>query len=121
MENIGDWIYVVILIIAGISSIFNALKKKNKEAAEQPQHHEVFTESENNDDYPFQTPYYSEIKPKKPTEKVYEKLHSMTQTETENIQLEIENSPTITLEDLPSDTDDWRKAFVYKEIFERKY
>jgi hypothetical protein len=32
-----------------------------------------------------------------------------------------EESAIITLEDLPADIDEWRKAFVYSEILNRKY
>jgi hypothetical protein len=36
--------------------------------------------------------------------------------------LEIEDEPAaLTLEDLPSDVDDWRKALIYNEIFKPKY
>jgi hypothetical protein len=36
--------------------------------------------------------------------------------------LEIEEDhAALTLEDLPADVDDWRKAFVYNEILKPKY
>ena len=31
MDSIGDWLYIVFLVIAGISSMFNAAKKKKEE------------------------------------------------------------------------------------------
>lgn len=36
MDSIGDWLYIVFLVIAGISSMFNAAQKK-KEAQDAPQ------------------------------------------------------------------------------------
>jgi len=35
--------------------------------------------------------------------------------------IEVEEQTVFTLEDLPSETDDWRKAFIYSEILQQKY
>lgn len=33
MDNIGDWLYIVLLVIAGVSGLFNSGKKKKRAAA----------------------------------------------------------------------------------------
>lgn len=40
MDSIGDWLYIVFLVIAGISSMLNAAKKK-KEAQNAPQEEQI--------------------------------------------------------------------------------
>ena len=147
MEEFGDWIYVIILVIAGISSIISSFRKNAKQKAEeaqaqtqpQPQQREVIHGDIFDDDYwgtgtpneepkivipaPVSRPQYKTID---------QQLHLFNQHQEgstsfklgkeESILLEEEDVYTsVTLEDLPKDSDEWRKAFVYNEIINRKY
>lgn len=41
MDNIGDWLYIVLLVIAGVSGLFNSGKKKKRaNAFPEPSDHE---------------------------------------------------------------------------------
>ena len=142
MENFGDWIYVIILAIAGISSIISSFRKNAKKAAEeaqeQTQPHEVTRGDVFDDDFwgndgQIQEPQvikpalkvkYQPIEKKQPYgfNRHQEGVASFKPDKEESILLETEEIyTTVTLEDLPKDTDDWRKAFVYNEIMNRKY
>ena len=143
MENFGDWIYVIILAIAGISSIISSFRKNAKKAAEeaqeQTQPHEVTLGDVFDDDFwgndgQTQEPqvinpapaYKSKYKPIEQQQYNFnqhqEGVSSFKPNKEDSILLETEDVyTTVTLEDLPRDTDDWRKAFVYNEIFNRKY
>ena len=159
MENIGDWLYVVILIIAAISSIFSSVRKKAKQASTetrqsgqqgqtpQTQQREIFKGDVFDDDYwgessanqqlpevkvapvvqqsprkPMQpsgtTPKYSDYNYNKLFEGqsgIANKNFDFTFADNE------EEHASITLEDLPSESEEWRKALVYNEIINRKY
>ncbi len=134
MENIGDWLYIVILVIAGISSLFSSARKKSQQAAEQKQTppHEITTgNSEEEVDIPAIKPqpyiknsYQSPLAQKKFSfDKDRKGQPSTTQHDTDSMpmQAEEEKYASVTLEDLPSNTEEWRKAFIYNEIFNCKY
>ena len=145
MEEFGDWIYVIILVIAGISSVISSFRKNAKQKAEEaqaqpePQQREVIRGDVFDDDFwgtvePKQEPVTVKPAPvSKPQYKSIEQLSyhfnqhqegasSFNHNKDVSILLESEDVyTTVTLEDLPKDTDDWRKAFVYNEIFNRKY
>ena len=120
MENIGDWLYIIILIIAGISSLISSISKKKQATVQQPPR-EIITEGDSDYDYQFQpeATFHTERPNKKYISKQQEKPFATTKAEPPIT--EVEEVPSITLEDLPSDTNEWRKAFIYNEIFERKY
>ena len=143
MENIGDWLYVIVLIVVGISSMLSSASKKAKQKAEkaaQPQ--KVPTGDVFDDEFwgnegtgntqPAQInqpqmntnqPYRHEVKQK--TSYFTGQREGISTIPNKNMEqtiMDIENESTpITLEDLPRNTEDWRKAFVYNEILNRKY
>jgi hypothetical protein len=148
MENIDNWLYWIIIIIAGISSLIGSINKKNKQAAESRQSREIITEdwediSENNDETEIRQPVVPERQPatleRQPAtvhdlhvqQKSYFNYKSfgkkfdnkfISRNETENAILYTnDDNAVITLEDLPTNTEEWRKAFIYNEIFKRKY
>ena len=145
MEEFGDWIYVIILVIAGISSVISSFRKnaKQKEEAAQAQPEtqqpEVIRGDVFDDDFwgagdqkqePVKViPAPAGIPQYKPIEQLTyrfdqhkEGTSSFNHNKKESILLENEDIfTTVTLEDLPKDIDDWRNAFVYNEIFNRKY
>lgn len=163
MEEYGDWLYLIIIIIAGISSLIGATNKKNKEAAERKKSREIITEKEddweNKESYddawyddtrhddreipqsvlPERQPTYVErqaiVTPDIHTPHIPSNNSQFYETQKKDYSMfkkEIEHTPPfalyaeddnipITLEDLPENTDEWRKAFVYNEIFKHKY
>jgi hypothetical protein len=157
MENIGDWLYVLILVIAGISSIFSSIRKKSQQATTQNQqnrqpqqarqqqaqpHREIIKEDVFDDDFwgdqtkkvPEMPAPVAKPQPKAkqtskvpPTQvnydfyKINEGQSIFTKGNSPIFADNEEENALITLEDLPSETEEWRKALVYNEILNRKY
>ena len=156
MENIGDWLYIVILVIAGLSSIISAISKKAKQgqgSQQQPQQREVIMDDTFDDDFwgsgtpmktfpeigpvlevkPIQTvspvtTFQQKIKASASIKKSGQFYNSIQEGNPSvvhssgSIMADVEQeNALITLEDLPSNIDEWRKAFVNNEIFNRKY
>jgi hypothetical protein len=163
MEEFNDWLYWLIIIIAGISSIIGSINKKNKQEAEKRQSREIITEDredvfEDSDEtetkqpviperqsvFPERQPVFSErqstVSGRRPG--IAQDLHvrqksyfdhktpgrkpgygsSFEKDTAENAALyTTDDNAAITLEDLPANTEEWRKAFIYNEIFKRKY
>jgi len=138
MENIGDWLYVVILIIAGVSSLFGSLVKKKNPAEQQRPVRDIFEE------ILIPQPVETEVEtvPKRPKavsskrfksskSPVFPEYQSLETGEayssimpkvSEKTPVAVEEEYQVfTAEDLPSDVDEWRKALIYNEIFNRKY
>ena len=145
MEDIGDWIYVIIIIIAAISSIISSVRKKTRQASEQTQQtqqapqtqpREIFRGDTFDDDFwgP-EKPVTTVIQPsktKQPQTTQKQNIFNLRSAKEgqrliEHINMDSsftddeEQLASITIEDLPSNTEDWRKAFIYNEIFNRKY
>ena len=142
MENLGDWLYVVIIAIAGISSIISSTRKKAKEAAQQVPPREII-ENEDEDDFwgevakdlqlpetkPVQTvPKQQSFQPiqKQSKYNFFERQEgqpSIVKNETTSFlePTEEEENIPFTFEDLPENAEGWRKALVYNEILNRKY
>ena len=155
MENIGDWLYVIILIIAGISSIFSSARKKAKQVStktqqtgqtqQAPPPREIAKGDIFDDDFwgditnqqlPKKKPVPS-IQPQPKTKQSYKGLpkqgdynfnsinegqSSITKNYANSTFADNEEEyASITLEDLPSETEEWRKVFIHNEIFNRKY
>ncbi|MDR1981840.1 MAG: hypothetical protein LBQ39_09525 [Tannerellaceae bacterium] len=124
MENLGDWLYIVILAVAGISGLLSAGRKK-KHQEEIPG--EIFTEEEpvENRHQPMQSPERNKrVKKRKPTpqpspflssERDLKSAIQPTLVETE------EEKPPIVSADSFSDADEIKRAILYSEIFNRKY
>jgi len=156
MENIGDWLYVIIIIIAAISSIFSAIRKKSQQSSTQTQqtgqpqqaqqqqaqpHREIIRGDVFDDDFwGDKTKKLPEkpvpvVKPQPKTKQTYQTFPKQDEYGSYQIEgqssLTKENNPvfadneeeytSITFEDLPSETEEWRKALVYNEILNRKY
>ncbi|MDR1224415.1 MAG: hypothetical protein LBL07_16260 [Tannerella sp.] len=141
MENVGDWLYVVIIIIAAISSVIGSISKKNKQAAGKQQPREIITEEWEDKEFrnggdtetqhsvfrenlPEATPLHQQtIHPgHRQINKKAEKDYSTFKKETVYSSLNTEEEKTaVSLEDMPANTEEWRKAFIYNEVFKRKY
>jgi len=137
MEEIGDWIYIVVIVIAGIASFISSMRKKTQQAAEQNRPREISSHPEEEDFWNEHTPP-REVKPvftvhptprsfqtvdqqNKKYADIFQEGHFVLQKEEPMLIDSVEEYPAITISDLPSETEDWRKAFVFNEIFHRKY
>ena len=141
MENIGDWLYVIILIIAGIASVISSAKKNAKQREEQKLPQETVSGDIFDDEFwgsqtsdskpaPVVAPKVEvrqvrqfEAKPKKNNFHQYQEgMSSITNTNMESIFTDIEDEiSAVTIKDLPANAEDWRKAIIYNEIINRKY
>ena len=152
MENIGDWIYVIILIIAGISSILSAFRKKSQEISTQTQQDRQPQQAQQQQAQPpreiikgdvFDDDFWGDQTKKLPEKPVPSVKTQPKAKQTSQVDYRIfqinegqsslpkEDNPIfadnqvesalITLEDLPSETEEWRKALIYNEILNRKY
>lgn len=106
MDSIGDWLYIVFLIVAGISSMINASKKK-KEARKAP--------------VPPVQPVVSKAAPQPSAapfliaeEKIPERAAEPTPT------IAVEEEAETTESNLLTDREELRKAILYAEIMQRK-
>ena len=161
MENIGDWLYVVILIIAGISSIISSARKKAKQVSTKTQHTgktqqsqqtqqapppreiakgDIFDDDFWGDNTTQQLPKKKPVPSIQPLPKAKQSYQGLPKQDGYNfnsvnegqssITKNYENSTfadneeeyaSITLEDLPSKTEEWRNVFIHNEISNRKY
>ena len=140
MEEFGDWIYIIVIIIAGIASLISSTRKKARQLAEQNQPREIITDKSDNDDSWDDFIPQAETKPvvkvqperqAKPANLFLKNYHTpiidIFQEGQSDIQFS-EDMPlvaeeeytSITVDNLPDNTDEWRKAFIYNEIFSRK-
>jgi len=148
MENLGDWLYIVILAAVGLSSFFSAGKKKKAEEEAKKQQApppdvvtpqtasdrdfwDIFTEPE--EKYP---PVIAKPKTQKKTSKPYTSKSTQAspfltgesdierairkQTPTVSVLEEEEREPLVSAEDF-NDPESLRKAVIYSEILNRKY
>ena len=142
MEEFGDWIYILVIVIAGVSSLISSMRKKTREAAEQNKPREVIVKNDREDDFwgsPTQQttarPATSGNQPKRPSKKNFLPVEKQSQTfldmyqegqsaiqstmETEVAET-FENQALFAVDDIPENIGEWRKAFIYNEIFARK-
>ena len=137
MEEFGDWIYIIIIIIAAVSSLIGSIRKKTQQAAQQNLPREIVTNDGSPEDFwddyipRAETKPVSAIPQKPPVrpsgssiDKKYFDLFQEREVafgmETSKTFEVVESQGLITTDDLPADIDEWRKAFVYNEIFSRK-
>ena len=142
MENLGDLLYVLIIIVVAIVSVVKSFQKKQQQAAEMQLPQPVETQDWDEKelwDYreegqrailpeviPEPVPVYQS--PKKPAQGKrmygiqpgYVSSSSIKYTDTPMESVDDDHA-AVTLEDLPHDTNEWRKAFIYNEIFQKKY
>ena len=141
MDNIGDWLYIVFIIIAGISGILSSGKKKRRqeEILGQPEEAVSFPEKTNPEkniwdmfkeaEHPLSS-FGKEMKKekslkKKPAGKAFlegEKTGSSPVVANQTFDSEIETQEQETAFSVNfRDADDLKKAVIYSEILNRKY
>jgi hypothetical protein len=139
MDNLSDWLYIVLLVIAGISGLLGSVKKvkQPKEILGQPDLDPVpdFDEDQEFWDWetkPIPKPVETEKKEKTPPPTPRQSTYTPLFIEGErNIHPAVnifnqpeesyqETSPHIPVAS-PGDIDEWKKAIIYSEILNRKY
>jgi hypothetical protein len=149
MEDIGDYIYYIFIAIAVIASLFGKSKKKTVPRNPNPTETapsdwgEVFGElfgTEKPQPQPQPQPVLRSAtppvaKPKTVTKKnaykpisqlideivtTSEGMRAIKSAETETLDME-KDTAGFSLDDIPNEAGEWRKVFVYNEIFNRKY
>ncbi|MDD4516718.1 hypothetical protein [Massilibacteroides sp.] len=149
MDNLGDWLYIVFLIIAAVSGLFNSKKKKKRVPAKpvQPQVNpntssnteeekgfwEILQEMQNGPKQP-PKPTVKNVPAKKTATKktavqqpflsAESRIPSSVNRQNESILLEEtdETDHNISSDDFHlQDVDEVRKAIIYSEILNRKY
>lgn len=140
MDNVGDWLYIVFLIVAGVSGLFNAKNKKkqakpvqqpSKEMPGQPEETtpersfwDIFEEEE---EQPEKKPQEETPVTDKPTEPEQVPVAMPEQRIAEQTSLRHRPAPSLQEEDnRPTGIDfnsavELRKAVIYAEILNRKY
>ena len=138
MEEFGDWIYLLIIAIAGLFSLVGSSRKKAQQMAEanqQQQPREIITDH-SDEDYLWDdsipkaekkpataTPFSSSSKQKKPFLNRFQEGHPALMTN-QSEEFNPSNSPeeydSFTIDDIPKNAHDWRTVFIYNEIFSRK-
>lgn len=133
MDKIGDWLYIVFIIIAGISGLISSVKKKNKptEVLGQPDYGQPEEQNQpvnKNPWDPFEKgpaprPKSNNKKKKRETSPFLE--GETTSSFNRNIPIPVTDIPEPELEYGPEITinsvEDLRKAVIYSEILNRKY
>ena len=131
-ENIGDWLYLIVLVIAGISSAFGSGRKKRQQQTRSSQ--------PNADSRPTEREIWQPTPPTETNTAAYKPVYETiaqsirhdTRKDIKTVEATIkpafipqknfdEDHFVFSANDLPKDTDEWRKAFIYNEIFKRKY
>lgn len=136
VENIGDWLYFLFIIIAGISSLFSSKKKGKKvqkkelpieteiqpeEEVEQPEKGfwDILQEMQKQEETVQPKPQPSVVKPKK--EEPFQKEESFHKRHKNYLNKErIEEEATLQEIEL-THAAELRKAVIYSEILNRKY
>lgn len=145
MDNLGDWIYIVFLIVAAVSGLFSSKNKKKRptQVLGQPEYDttqeehtpsskgfwEILEEATN--DRPKQQTIATAIPEKKKNKKETRKSNPFLSAEQEIHQSKVSSSPIMNfpteeehslLEDIEfNNIEELRKAVIYSEILNRKY
>lgn len=133
MDNAGDWLYIVLIVIAGISSLIGSVRKKQEHTATgQPPSFEEEAKEQPSPEKKFREILQEEIRKKqsyppsapvsgKPAKRygiqtpVEEGIPSLEQL---FIEEDILSAPG---QEILNNPDELKKAVIYTEIFNRKY
>jgi len=128
MDEFGDWIYIILMVVVGITSLFSSINKKKREQQTQMPSPESVEPTESS--YPAPSaPKKKERKLPPPvpghikhqsynTDLAFPTVETGLQTE---IYLTQEEENTLAGELELTDPDAFRKAVIYSEILNRKY
>lgn len=114
MDNVGDWLYIVFLVIAGISSMFGSKDKKSRRAAEVLGEPEIVIPEE-------PKPIKRRVKVAKPQPIVEEPIPERVITKHQPIKRTSKSMEESEHIDVAITQEELRKAVIYAEILNRKY
>lgn len=130
--GIGDYIYLIVILIAGVSAILKKQKKKAEQLQKEkslPDGRDVYTGTE--DFMPFDTDFWGDPIPikEKPVVNTVKDTATLKTNKPQYVPVKSpkktvlkDESDTDQLLDISlEDADDAKKAFIYAEIFNRKY
>ncbi|MDH6534178.1 hypothetical protein D0T51_04135 [Parabacteroides sp. 52] len=145
MDNAGDWLYIVFLVIAGISGIYNSIKKKTQEQEQKNQppitppivSRETASDRDFWDIIPYEPEEKAFVKPakkQKPTKQQKTPTPFLTSESEIERAIRLQGSsgifnkketdqpvpPLVSADDF-HDPDALKKALIYSEILHRKY
>ena len=132
MDEFGDWIYIILMVVVGVSSLISSANKKKKQQQMQMPLPEPSEISEPLEPWHPTTSPVPKKKEKKVPHPVQQKvthpsfradltfptIETASQTE---IYLAAEEENTFADELELTDADDFRKAVIYSEILNRRY
>ena len=128
MENLGDWLYIVFLIMGGVSMFFSSKKEEKKPTVVlgHPDGHidapaKKIVRNQKNTKKKVQNQIKNETKPASTFNPMNESgsYHSSYVSSYAKEIDEIENEPAETIH--LDDPNEARKAFIYSEVFGRKF
>lgn len=141
MDNAGDWLYIILLVIAGVSGVFNSARKKKEQLppnnpkpdfdtkdteSESKSFWEIFEEMQQKEP-PVKQPIPTRKQtPPTPLRTSYDsiKMEGSRQIKHENF---FEEGPiddeksTLVPDNLFQDVDELKRAVLFSEILNRKY
>lgn len=115
MDNVGDWLYIVFLVIAGISSIFSSKDKKRRAAAEVLGEPEVIVPDEE------PKPRKRRAEMMKPQPVVMEPMGETVASKHQPIRRTVIGAEESEPVEVAITQEELRKAVIYTEILNRKY
>ena len=124
MDEFGDWIYIILMVVVGISSLFKSITKKKEQ---QPVQKPVPKPSQQSFPVPSVPTKKSRQAPPPVPEHLRQSFSSLfsSSTKAESIQTEIafipEQENTLADELDLTDAETFRKAIIYSEIINRRY
>ena len=134
MDNVGDWLYIVFLIIAAVSGLFSSKDKKKKKSRpdilgqpdreivpnDQPTEGkgfwEILEDMQKETQKPKPAPRQKQVKPK-----VEKNIPNHIATRPSVRMSAIEEAPGLMPEDTFRDIEELKKAIICAEILNRKY
>lgn len=133
MDNVGDWLYIVFLIIAAVSGLFSSKDKKKKSRPDilgQPDREimpndqptegkgfwEILEDMQKETQKPKPAPRQKQVKPK-----VEKNIPNHIATRPSVRMSAIEEEPGLMPEDTFRDIEELKKAIICAEILNRKY
>lgn len=133
MDNVGDWLYIVFLIIAAVSGLFSSKDKKKKSRPDilgQPDREivpndqptegkgfwEILEDMQKETQKPKPAPRQKQVKPK-----VEKNIPNHIATQPSVRMSAIEEEPGLMPEDTFRDIEELKKAIICAEILNRKY
>ncbi|GHT33291.1 hypothetical protein AGMMS49574_18660 [Bacteroidia bacterium] len=123
MDNLGDWLYIILLVVFGLSGLLSSLKKKVPAEVEQTQ---SYDEYELEEELPHKVEMPKKVPHKKPdyfSNAAAEGRRNVKTIETDfhHTAVTEEESPFHLSADTFHDMDELKKAIIYSEILNRKY